>query len=75
VDSCVAGIGGCPFAPGSTGNVSTEDVVYMLNGLGIRTVFASHWYLNFCIYDMRCYFNVRSKADMSQLYLSHGTDN
>ena len=37
-DSSVAGIGGCPFAPGATGNVSTEDVLYMLNGLGIKTV-------------------------------------
>uniref|UniRef100_A0AAY4DSS7 hydroxymethylglutaryl-CoA lyase n=1 Tax=Denticeps clupeoides TaxID=299321 RepID=A0AAY4DSS7_9TELE len=37
VDSSVAGLGGCPFAKGATGNVSTEDVVYMLNGLGIET--------------------------------------
>lgn len=33
VDSAVAGLGGCPFAPGATGNVATEDVVYMLHGL------------------------------------------
>lgn len=37
VDSSVAGLGGCPFAAGATGNVATEDVVYMLNGMGIRT--------------------------------------
>lgn len=37
VDSSVAGLGGCPYAKGATGNVSTEDVVYMLNGLGIET--------------------------------------
>jgi hydroxymethylglutaryl-CoA lyase len=37
VDSSVAGLGGCPFAPGATGNVATEDVVYMLHGLGIGT--------------------------------------
>ncbi len=37
VDSSVAGLGGCPFAPGATGNVATEDVVYMLDGLGIET--------------------------------------
>ena len=37
VDSSVAGLGGCPYAPGATGNVSTEDVLYMLNGLGIHT--------------------------------------
>ncbi|KAM5163721.1 3-hydroxymethyl-3-methylglutaryl-CoA lyase, cytoplasmic [Mantella aurantiaca] len=37
VDSAVAGLGGCPYAKGSTGNVATEDVLYMLNGLGIHT--------------------------------------
>lgn len=38
VDSSVAGLGGCPFAKGATGNVATEDVVYMLHGIGIKTV-------------------------------------
>jgi hydroxymethylglutaryl-CoA lyase len=37
VDSSVAGLGGCPYARGATGNVATEDVVYMLNGLGLET--------------------------------------
>jgi uncharacterized Ntn-hydrolase superfamily protein len=32
VDSSIAGLGGCPYAKGATGNVATEDVVYMLNG-------------------------------------------
>jgi isopropylmalate/homocitrate/citramalate synthase len=36
-DSSVAGLGGCPYAKGATGNVATEDVVYMLDGLGIDT--------------------------------------
>jgi len=36
-DSSVAGLGGCPYAKGASGNVSTEDVLYMLNGLGIHT--------------------------------------
>jgi hydroxymethylglutaryl-CoA lyase len=36
-DSSVAGLGGCPYAKGATGNVATEDVLYMLDGLGIRT--------------------------------------
>jgi isopropylmalate/homocitrate/citramalate synthase len=36
-DSSVAGLGGCPYARGATGNVATEDLLYMLNGLGIRT--------------------------------------
>lgn len=37
IDSSVAGLGGCPYAPGASGNVSTEDLVYMLNGLGMET--------------------------------------
>ena len=36
VDASVAGLGGCPYAKGASGNVATEDVVYMLNGLGIE---------------------------------------
>jgi isopropylmalate/homocitrate/citramalate synthase len=37
VDSSVAGLGGCPYARGASGNVATEDVVYMLSGMGIDT--------------------------------------
>ena len=37
MDSSVAGLGGCPFAKGATGNVATEDLVYMLHGMGIET--------------------------------------
>ena len=37
VDSAVGGLGGCPYAAGASGNVATEDVVYMLHGLGITT--------------------------------------
>ena len=37
VDSSVAGLGGCPYAKGASGNVATEDVLYMLHGLGIGT--------------------------------------
>lgn len=37
VDAAVAGLGGCPYAPGASGNVASEDVLYMLNGLGIET--------------------------------------
>lgn len=50
VDSSVAGLGGCPYAKGASGNVATEDVVYLLEGLGIETgvnlkklVKTSHW--------------------------------
>lgn len=37
VDASVAGLGGCPYAAGATGNVATEDLVYMLNGMGIES--------------------------------------
>ncbi|HEY1588037.1 MAG TPA: hydroxymethylglutaryl-CoA lyase [Polyangia bacterium] len=37
VDSAVGGLGGCPYAPGASGNLATEDVVYMLHGMGIDT--------------------------------------
>lgn len=38
MDSSVAGLGGCPYAQGASGNLATEDLVYMLTGLGIQTV-------------------------------------
>jgi hydroxymethylglutaryl-CoA lyase len=37
IDSAAGGLGGCPYAPGATGNVASEDVVYMLEGMGSRT--------------------------------------
>ena len=37
IDSSVAGLGGCPYASGASGNVASEDVLYMLQGLGIET--------------------------------------
>ena len=37
IDSAVAGLGGCPYAKGASGNIATEDVVYMLHGMGIET--------------------------------------
>jgi hydroxymethylglutaryl-CoA lyase len=36
-DTSIGGLGGCPYAPGATGNVATEDVVYMLDGMGMKT--------------------------------------
>jgi hydroxymethylglutaryl-CoA lyase len=36
-DSSVAGLGGCPYSPGASGNAATEDVVWLMNGLGIET--------------------------------------
>ena len=37
IDASVGGLGGCPYAKGATGNVATEDLVYMLHGLGLQT--------------------------------------
>lgn len=37
IDSSASGLGGCPYAPGASGNVATEDVLYMLKGLGLET--------------------------------------
>jgi hydroxymethylglutaryl-CoA lyase len=37
IDSAAGGLGGCPYAPGASGNIATEDVVYMLDGMGIGT--------------------------------------
>ena len=37
IDSSVAGLGGCPYAPGASGNVASEEVVYLLHGLGMST--------------------------------------
>ena len=51
VDSSVAGLGGCPYAKGASGNVASEDVLYMLNGLGIETgvdldrLLAAAWFI------------------------------
>ena len=37
IDSSMAGLGGCPFAPGASGNIVTEDLVFMLESMGLRT--------------------------------------
>ncbi len=55
IDSSVAGLGGCPYAKGASGNVASEDVLYMLNGLGVKTgvdlekLAAAGWYISDCI--------------------------
>lgn len=52
IDSSVAGLGGCPYAAGASGNVATEDVLYMLNGMGLETgvdldkVIDAAWYIS-----------------------------
>lgn len=37
IDSSVSGLGGCPYAKGASGNVATEDLIYMLHGMGLQT--------------------------------------
>jgi hydroxymethylglutaryl-CoA lyase len=37
IDSSASGLGGCPFAPGATGNLATEDLLYLLHGMGFKT--------------------------------------
>jgi len=52
VDSDIAGLGGCPYAKGASGNVATEDLVYLLNGLGIKNnvnldkLLMAGWYIS-----------------------------
>jgi hydroxymethylglutaryl-CoA lyase len=52
VDSAIAGLGGCPYAKGASGNVATEDLVYLLNGLGIKNnvnldkLLMAGWYIS-----------------------------
>ena len=52
LDTSIAGLGGCPYAKGATGNVATEDVLYMLNGIGIKTgiklkdIIEVSWYIS-----------------------------
>ena len=52
LDTSIAGLGGCPYAKGATGNVVTEDVLYMLNGIGIKTgiklkdIIKVSWYIS-----------------------------
>ena len=36
-DASVGGVGGCPYAPGAAGNLATEDLVYLLHGMGVQT--------------------------------------
>ncbi len=52
IDTAIAGLGGCPYAKGASGNVATEDVLYLLNGLGIKTdidfskALAAGWFIS-----------------------------
>ena len=51
-DASVAGLGGCPFAPGATGNVATEDVIYLFHRMGIDTGIDLERYLDACAIAM-----------------------
>uniref|UniRef100_A0A8C3EUU8 hydroxymethylglutaryl-CoA lyase n=3 Tax=Corvus TaxID=30420 RepID=A0A8C3EUU8_CORMO len=74
VDSSVAGLGGCPYAKGATGNVATEDVIYMLNGLGINTGVNLHAVMeagNFICTAL----NKKTNSKVAQASFSTGTIN
>ena len=49
-DSSVAGLGGCPYAQSATGNLATEDLVYMLDGLGLETVLIRNSIIKPCLW-------------------------
>jgi hydroxymethylglutaryl-CoA lyase len=63
-DSSAGGLGGCPYAPGAAGNLSTEDLVYMLNDLGIRTGVN----LERVVEASRFLASIRGKAPSSRYY-------
>lgn len=61
VDSSVSGLGGCPYAKGASGNVATEDLIYMLNGLGLNTVSnLTYFNIHACLAD--------TKENVSQIW-------
>lgn len=68
MDSSVAGLGGCPYAQGASGNVATEDVVYMLHGLGIHTVSLGlclcHIYVLFSQSDLTAVWILLENSDL-----------
>lgn len=67
-DTAIGGLGGCPYAPGAAGNVATNDVLYLLNGLGIDTGINEK-----AIYDASLYIQDLLKSDLpsrSVAYLS-----
>ncbi|HEV8192802.1 MAG TPA: hydroxymethylglutaryl-CoA lyase [Ktedonobacterales bacterium] len=63
-DSSAGGLGGCPYAPGASGNVSTEDLLYMLHGMGIQTGID----LNAVVEASRFLASVRRVAPASRYY-------
>jgi hydroxymethylglutaryl-CoA lyase len=70
VDSSVAGLGGCPYAKGATGNVATEDVLYMLDGMGIETGVDMHLLIDAGLYISG--FLKRDPASKAALALHKG---
>lgn len=62
VDSAVSGLGGCPYAKGASGNVATEDLIYMLNGMGLNTVSSLQ-----CILKPHAFFSCSDRNTFSHL--------
>ena len=67
VDASVSGLGGCPYAPGASGNVATEDVVYMMNGLGIDTVRQIFFFFS-CSHSLAVFLCISCSFTLSFLF-------
>lgn len=73
-DSSVAGLGGCPYARGATGNVATEDVLYLLHGLGLHTGIDIFQVVR--TGDMICQFlNRQNQSKVARALLAQGVEN
>lgn len=72
-DSSIAGLGGCPYAQGATGNVATEDVLYLLHGLGINTGIDIYKFVR--IGDAICKkLGRKNQSKVARALLAKGTD-
>ena len=67
IDSSVGGLGGCPYALGASGNVATEDVVYMLHGMGIETGVSVDMHVYFLGIATEKFCFVGARADIPAL--------
>ena len=70
IDTAVAGLGGCPYAKGASGNIATEDVLFMLNGMGIETGVN----LDEVIQTGQWICNLLQRENQSKVGLAHGNE-
>lgn len=73
IDSSVAGLGGCPYAKGASGNVPTEDVVYMLEGMGIETGINLDALVD-CGQFISAFLNRETASNVARAKLAHRAD-